>query len=99
MASGDSKDKQLMESICGILFFGVPNQGMDLDPLALMLGNRPSQYLVQVLGKNSEVLLSQSNTFPRVFTSRDCRIVSFYETVRSPTARKVCVRISSPSSK
>lgn len=89
MSKGDDSDCANLNATCGALFFGTPNQGMDIESLATMVGDQPNRYLVESLGKGSEVLKALLNNFNEVFTARDPEIISFYETQLSNQARKV----------
>lgn len=75
--------------IRAILFFGVPNQGMDIKSLVPMVGNQPNRYLLESLGKDSDILTSLQRAFESAFQSRDSQVFSFFETQRSPTAIEV----------
>ena len=79
----------LLSSIYGALFFGVPNQGMDIESLIPMVENQVNQALLHSLGSESQVLRGQRREFQKAFDSRESKIVCFYETVTSPTAIKV----------
>jgi hypothetical protein len=89
MAKGDESDRANLQSIYGILFFGTPNQGMDISSLVAMVGDQPNRYFLESLGRGSEVLSAIMKSFDDVFTSMNYEIVSFYETAESPTAVKV----------
>lgn len=87
--SENSSNRDLLKSIRGILFFGVPNQGMDIQSFIPMVGDQPNRYLLETLDKASERLRLQSKQFREAFVSRGSEIVSFYETSTSPTAENV----------
>lgn len=89
MAESDEIDEANLKSVYGILFFGVPNQGMAIETLLPMAGQNPSRNLLDTLRKGSEVLRHQQEQFPLAFSFPDSVIVSFYETLESPTAVKV----------
>lgn len=89
MSKSDEIDQANLKSINGILFFGVPSQGMAVESLLPMAGQNPSQYLLHTLRKGSEVLRYQQERFPSAFDFKDSVIVSFYETLESPTAVEV----------
>jgi protein SERAC1 len=92
MAEGDEKDKTMLKSIYGILFFGVPNQGMQNSSLVAMARGQPNEALIQTLGTESEYLRDLHAEFRRVFAFRSSVIFSFYETEESPTAILVCLK-------
>jgi hypothetical protein len=79
----------ILNSIYGALFFGVPNQGMDIESLIPMVKHQVNQGLLHSISNESELLRKQSREFPKAFDFQDSKIVCFYETVTSPTAIKV----------
>ena len=86
--SGDDSDKANLKSIRGILFFGVPNAGMETQYLLPMVGDQPNRFFVEQLGRQSDILRIHRRDFPKVFTFKDSEIISFYETKQSPTAKQ-----------
>jgi hypothetical protein len=90
----DKNHQALLDSIYGALFFGVPNQGMEITSLVRMVQDQPNQALLHSLGKESQILRNQCREFPRAFDYQgSSEIICFYETEMSPTA----VRVSSLS--
>jgi len=89
MKDGDKFDKANLKSTYAILFFGVPNQGMEIKSLLAMVRDQPNRYLVESLSRISEVLREQWDKFPKVFNFKDSVIISFYETEMSPTVQEV----------
>jgi hypothetical protein len=79
----------ILSLIYGALFFGVPNQGMNIESLIPMVENQANQALLHSLGSESQVLRSQRRDFQNAFNFRESKVVCFYETVTSPTAIKV----------
>jgi hypothetical protein len=92
MEYGDDSDKANLKAIYGILFFGVPNQGMNIESLVPMVGDQPNRFLLESLEKTSTILRDQLRSFPKVFHFKDSQIISFYETKQSPTAKQVSKR-------
>ncbi|KAK5189084.1 hypothetical protein LTR96_011244 [Exophiala xenobiotica] len=84
----DPSVKANLASICGILFFGVPSQGMQIESLIPMVGDQSNRSLLESLGPNSPVLRTQNTQFPKVLQGNNTRLVLFFETHLSPTARK-----------
>ena len=78
-----------MGSVVGLLFFGVPNRGMDIDSLQAIVGDKQNRYLLESLGQYSDLLLQQDGQFGTIFHFKDSRVISFYETKSSPTAIEV----------
>ena len=89
MHEGNDLDKANLKATYGALFFGVPNQGMDISSLVPMVGDQPNRYFLESLGKGSEFLPEQRTKFPKAFDFKDSEIISFFETQESPTAEKV----------
>ena len=78
-----------MESVVGLLFFGVPNRGMDIESLQTIVGDKQNRYLLESVGQYSDLLLQQDGEFGPTFHFKDRKVVSFFETKSSPTAVKV----------
>ena len=89
LGRGDELDKKQMESVVGMLFFGVPNRGMDIESLQSIVCDRQNRYLLESVGQYSDLLLDQDGQFGSTFHFKDSPIVSFFETKSSPTAVKV----------
>src|ERR1700761_7173182 len=85
----DHSIKANLASICGILFFGVPSQGMQIESLIPMVGDQSNRFLLESLGPNSAVLRTQNSQFQDVLQSNNAKLVLFFETKLSPTARRV----------
>lgn len=98
LGRGNEQDKKQMESVVGLLFFGVPNRGMDIESLRAIVGDQQNRYLLESLGQYSELLLQQDAQFGSTFHFKDSRIISFFETKSSPTAIKVISSLSSDQS-
>lgn len=89
LGRGSEHDKKQMESVVGMLFFGVPNRGMDIESLQAIVCDRQNRYLLESVGQYSDLLLEQDGQFGPIFHFKDSPIVSFYETKSSPTAIEV----------
>jgi len=85
----DKNDSSILDCISGFLFFGVPHQGMAIESLASLVQDNPNRGLLESLNKNSALLQRLEIDFSRLFGVRCPRIISFYETERSPTAVEV----------
>jgi hypothetical protein len=96
MHEGDATDKANLNSTYGVLFFGVPNQGMDISSLIPMVKDQPNRHFLESLGRESDLLRKQSRAFPKAFPFKDSKICSFYETLGSPTAIEVSTPASQP---
>lgn len=95
MHEGNATDKANLNSTYGALFFGVPNQGMDISSLIPMVKNQPNRHFLESLGKESDLLRKQSRAFPKAFPFKDSEICCFYETLGSRTA----IEVSTPASR
>lgn len=84
--SKDEDDAFHVKATSDILFFGVPNQGMDTTSLYPMVQGHLNLAFLATLDKNNDHLEDLVAEFIKVFGSSDTRIVSFYETQTSPTA-------------
>jgi hypothetical protein len=60
----DKNHQALLDSIYGALFFGVPNQGMEIASLVPMVKDQPNQALLHSLGKESQILRNPVQRFP-----------------------------------
>jgi hypothetical protein len=89
MHNGSETSREIIDSTYGALFFGVPNQGMDIKSLVPMVQDQPNHTLLYSLGTESQILRNQCRQFPIAFDKRDSEIICFYETVMSPTAIQV----------
>jgi protein SERAC1 len=89
MRNASSHDLDILNSIYGALFFGVPNQGMDIKSLIPIVDNQVNQGLLHSISNESQLLRKQTRDFPKAFDFPESKIVCFYETVTSPTAIKV----------
>jgi hypothetical protein len=96
MADGDARDKANSLATRGILFFDVPSQGMDISSLRAMVRGQANDFFLQALRPGSDTLRNQLREFRSKFPHKSCRIVSFYETELSPTAKQVCLFLLPP---
>lgn len=87
--NADPVDSALLKATIGVLFFGVPNKGMDITATLSIIGNQPNKVFLSSLGVDSPILADQAKSFPECFDSRDATIYSFYETCVSNTAKRV----------
>ena len=87
MKNGDEIDREIFNSIYGLLFFGVPNQGINIDNWLLMAHGQPNEDLVRTLGLNSTYLRRLHEAFRAAFDLQDSEIVAIYETERAQLAK------------
>ena len=89
LSRGGDADKNQVQSIVGLIFFGVPHRGMDIESLRAMVGNQPNRYILESIGQYSDLLVEQDVSFGLDFHYKDSPIFSFFETKTSPIALKV----------
>jgi len=74
-------DPDLIPFIFGILFFGVPNNGMDIDSFKPLVKDQPNRFFLESLNSmNSEILRVQKRKFVDILSQTDLEIFYFYET-------------------
>ena len=88
MVSGSNADSRNFKATFGILFFGVPNQGMDISSLLSMVRGQPNLHFLSTLSKDAGFLQGLIEKFQTTFAFQDSHIYSFYETNTSPTAKE-----------
>ena len=83
---------ELINLIFGLLFFGVPNDGLDIESLVPIVKDQPNRFLLESLSSmNSQILSIQRRNFSNILDRTNLEIFCFYETELSPTATKVVV--------
>ena len=89
MASNDAtvQDFENLKAIFAIMFFGVPNQGMDNTSLYAMVRGQPNLPFLAYLNKDAGFLHELVKRFREIFYFQDSYVVSFFETKASPTAK------------
>ncbi|OBT66968.1 hypothetical protein VE03_04238 [Pseudogymnoascus sp. 23342-1-I1] len=78
-----------LKFVYGALFFGVPNQGMDIKSLIPMVKSQLNEGFLNSISTTSDLLFKQCREFPKAFNFPESRIMCFYETQASPTATKI----------
>ncbi|KAK7582824.1 hypothetical protein V3481_012122 [Fusarium oxysporum f. sp. vasinfectum] len=88
--SKNEDDLKLAKAVYGIVFFGVPHDGMDISSLIPMVENGPNRFLVESTNRiNSQILSIQRREFHTALGGEgDSEIICFYETEESRTAQK-----------
>ncbi|KAB2572339.1 Agglutinin [Lasiodiplodia theobromae] len=82
------QDVSILQSIAAFIFFGVPHQGMAVGSLVPLMGDQPNRALLESLGRNSDLLKRLQRDFDRAFGTEVPKVVSYFETITSPTAIK-----------
>jgi hypothetical protein len=91
MKADEMAYKTILKATYGVLFFGCPNKGMNIESLIPMCERQPNLPFLQTLGQDSAILRRLCRDWPIAFSYADSRIIAFYETQLSPTAIKVRV--------
>ncbi|KAF6517107.1 hypothetical protein HZS61_002668 [Fusarium oxysporum f. sp. conglutinans] len=88
--SKNEDDLKLVKATYGIVFFGVPHDGMDISSLIPMVRDGPNRFLIESISHvNSQILSIQQREFHAALGDQgDSEIFCFYETEKSPTAHK-----------
>ncbi|KAJ1323029.1 FxSxx-COOH system tetratricopeptide repeat protein [Microdochium nivale] len=95
LSRSESRDDQLLlRAVYGVVFFGVPHDGMDISSLIPMVGDQPNRFLIESIGHiNSQILSTQRREFHAALGGKgDSEVFCFYETRQSPTAQQVIVQ-------
>jgi hypothetical protein len=84
-------DQNSFRSTYGLLFFGVPSQGMNVEALAAMVENQPARYNLSLLDENVGFRLRNKHhqAFCEAFDFPDSKIVYFFEQKKTPTVQQV----------
>lgn len=89
LQSNDLSSQVNLRAIRGLIFFGVPTHGMNIQSLIPIVGDQPNRSLLQSLEKDSMFLQEQNERFHKELNDYDLNIAYFYETRMSPTAQQV----------
>lgn len=78
-------------AVRGIVFFGVPHNGMDIDGLQEMAGNQLNRQLIDSLSNmNSAILKALRDTFDALLDSHThAKVFCFYELSKSKISARV----------
>ena len=98
--SNSKHDQSILQSCVGLLFFGVPNRGLNNSNLETLVKNQKNAPFVSSLREGSELLRilhqSMSRAYPKSLKS--CLVASFYESKDTNTVEvsgsKVIDRLS-----
>lgn len=82
-------DKAVYTSCYGLLFFGVPNRGMETETIQTIVKDQPNADLIRALNPGSRFLSELRRQFDECFTWKDSEIISWYETCTT-TLLQVC---------
>lgn len=88
MRCPDENDQVLFKSCHALLFFGVPNTGLEVASLRAIVKSQPNARLIADLEVSSDFLDVLVRLWDRVRNGiSDMRVVSIYETKPTPTVR------------
>jgi esterase/lipase superfamily enzyme len=85
--TGSETQKAILAQVKEVVFFGVPNRGMEISHLHAMVVGHPNEKLVQRLAPSSQYLKALDRYFYDVATKWRIRLISVYETSKSPTVK------------
>jgi hypothetical protein len=77
----DAHDTSCLDATYALFFFGVPNSGMEIGAIKLMVRDQPNESFVHNLGPDSFPLRGLGRKFDDLFAERynDAQMISFYE--------------------
>lgn len=84
-ARGSERDRWIFSSCYGLLFFGVPNNGLSIESLRTMVDGQPNSRLIEDLDPRSTSLRLLHEAFSDYFRFEDSRIISIFETKETKT--------------
>ncbi|KAI1391513.1 uncharacterized protein F4822DRAFT_396967 [Hypoxylon trugodes] len=84
---GSKEDNAIAMSCCGLLFFGVPNRGLNIGSLETMVKGQPNGNLIRDLAPKSRFLADLTQRFDSCFTLKDTKVISIYETRETATVQ------------
>jgi hypothetical protein len=87
-------NEAIIKATYGLLFFGCPNKGMNIESLRAMCYGQANEPSLLSLGPDSERLRQLCRDFPAAFSDCSSKVISFYETKLSPTAVQVLTPFS-----
>jgi hypothetical protein len=87
MARARDSTGRMLESVCRVVLFGVPNRGMQISHLLPMVHGRPNSHLTHLLSTESDYLEELDHQFSGIVEYRGIEIMSVYETKRTDTPK------------
>lgn len=89
--SEDDSHQKILRAVYGVVFFGVPHDGMDIKGLVSMGGANNLELISSLSSVNSKVLYDLRSEFHEALGKKgNAEVFCFYETEVSPTAQQVC---------
>lgn len=84
-----AQDLAYLRCVYGLVLFGVPHNGLLVDPWLRIIGQRANADLIRSLKPESRDLQRLDKTFRKTFRLPDARVISVYETMKSSTTKEV----------
>lgn len=84
--SGDT-ERKVLESIRGIILFGVPSRGMHMSHFLPMVEGYPNESLIRLLSPDSTYLSDLDQQFSGIAHLANVRLISVYETKMTRTTK------------
>lgn len=84
-ADGSPDDRKVFRSCYAVMFFGVPNRGLETSSLSSMVKGQPNEDLVRNLHPDSSFLNMLHERFLEKFIQEDSKIICIYETEYTAT--------------
>ena len=82
---GSDEETMILESVKGLVFFGVPHRGMEISHFLAMVDKQPNEDLISTtLSPSSNLLPELSKEFSEIACSFNKNIRYAYETLESP---------------
>ena len=83
-SDGNDEEKAILQSVKGIVFFGVPHRGMEISHFLAMAAKQPNEDLISnTLSPDSALLPELDEDFSTISTSLGQNISFVYETLES----------------
>lgn len=79
----DTKDRFNAQCVYGLVFFGVPHQGLLVKPWLRMVDKQANEALIQSLQPGSRILERLDERFRAAFSFPGSTVISVYETLQS----------------
>lgn len=81
---GGDEEKDILNSVKGLVFFGVPHKGMEISHLLAMVTKQPNEDLIgRTLSADSKLLSELDEQFANIALRLTVKIRFVYETVES----------------
>ncbi len=80
-------DQRIAQCVYGLVFFGVPHNGLLVEPWLRIVDKRPNERLIADLKADSRYLQRLAQQFNQAFAFPNTRVVSIYETMTSRSAK------------